>query len=131
MKKLIPHLYFDGNCLEAINFYLHIFKGEIEALDKYKDQPLSVKKELENKILFAHFKFDGGEFYASDLMENDQKDSQPIVLWLEMESKEELGDYLEKLKKPEQNIEIKQTFFGNHHAEIQDQFNVKWNLFCH
>ena len=72
MNKMIPHVYFRGNRLEALNHYLHVFKGEIKSLDKFKDQPLEVSEEYQNKIYFCHFKSYYEGFYAYDYFDKQE-----------------------------------------------------------
>ncbi|MCB0477872.1 MAG: VOC family protein [Crocinitomicaceae bacterium] len=122
MKKLIPHIEFPGNCLEAINHYVHVFKGEIEALDKYKDQPVSVPKDWENKIYFCHFKFEGGEFYASD-----KESASTSSFWVQCESEAEILEIAKKLF-DRKEISITKSVFGESMFRERDSFGIEWNL---
>ncbi len=124
MKKLIPHLYFKGNCLEAINHYVYVFKGEIESFDKYKDQPIEVKEEDQNKIYFCHFLFTGLEIYASDSLEERDTSTH---LWLHFDDEAEMEETAKKLAdKP--SIEISQSAFGEKFIKLTDPFGVEWTL---
>ena len=124
MNKMIPHVYFKGNCLEAMNHYLHVFKGEVENLDKFKDQPIDVSEEHHNKIYFCHFKSDYGEFYASDSI--DEMESRQDF-WIHFDQLEELEQVALKLAKQEK-LDFKQTVFGEHFVKFADPFGVHWTL---
>lgn len=124
MKKLIPHVYFSGNCLEAINHYLHVFKGEVEILDKYKDQPIEVAEEDQNKIYFCHFKFEGGEFYASDHLETSL--NCKTHFWLEFDTEDEFCSIQKKLFS--KNTEATKSVFGEQQIKAIDDFGIEWTL---
>jgi uncharacterized glyoxalase superfamily protein PhnB len=42
--KLIPYLFFDGTCAEAIAFYAEVFGGTVE----------SISEEQKNRVMHAH-----------------------------------------------------------------------------
>jgi PhnB protein len=49
MATTTPYLHFNGNCLEAFNFYKTIFGGEFDNLMRYSDVPGTTDKS--DKIL--------------------------------------------------------------------------------
>ena len=122
MNKLIPHIYFNGNCLEAINHYLHVFKGEIESLDKYKDQPIEIEKELENKIYFSHIIFDQIEFYASDNLNEKITNS---TFWLYFDDLDEMKLIAQKLSK-DPKLTIEKSVFGEAVLKFADPYGIHW-----
>jgi two-component system sensor histidine kinase QseC len=68
MQKIIPSLWFDKNCEEAITFYTSLFKNsKIVSTKRYPDGPLpDFMKGMEGKILTAIFELDGQRFMALD-----------------------------------------------------------------
>lgn len=124
MNKLIPHLLFDGNCIEAINFYLDTFNGEIEILDKYKDQPVEVDEKFAKLILHGQLDFSFGSFCVSDSIEGQPANK---IIWLNTESKEEMDKYVRLLSEGQQ-AESNQTVHGDYFAEIKDRFNITWKI---
>ena len=127
MLKLIPHLFFNGNCIEALNFYLNIFNGEIELLDKYKDQPELTDDQIANQVMLAHMKFKNGEFYASDWINSSKPPKQ--IIWIQFDSVKELNTLLYKLNK-NKTTEVQQTVFGDLSYEITDPYSITWKLYC-
>lgn len=124
MNKLIPHLLFDGNCIEAINFYLDTFNGEIEILDKYKDQPVEVDEKFAKLILHGQLDFSFGSLCVSDSIEGQPANQ---IIWLNTESKEEMDKYVRLLSEGKQ-AESNQTVHGDYFAEIKDRFNITWKI---
>jgi len=130
MTQLKPHLFFNGQCLEAINFYMDIFKGEIETFEKYKDGPIQVNKADENKIMFAEFSFPGGSFFASDDLNDTSKINSNIVLTIQMKNEEELPILFDKLAKNGSILTAATpSFLGETTAEVIDQFGIRWRLY--
>ena len=124
MNKLIPHLYFDGNCIEAINFYLDIFNGEIEILDKFKDQPLEVDEKISNLIMHGQLDFNFGSVCVSDSIQNQPKKQ---LIWLNLDNKEEMDQYVNLISEGAM-VESNQTIHGDYSAEITDRFNITWKF---
>ena len=62
------YLSFDGNCEEAITYYLDIFDGKLEILMRYSEGPPEFSKPgIENKIMHATITFGGNcQIKASD-----------------------------------------------------------------
>src|SRR6266850_1269226 len=67
-QKIVPCLWFDTNCEEAINFYTSIFKNSrIVSIKRYPNGPLEEPmKGMEGKILTAIFELEGQRFMALD-----------------------------------------------------------------
>lgn len=64
--KLTPYLTFNGNCEEALNFYVDVFGGEIKELKRFEGSPVQGMSNDPNKIMHARFVADGVYFMASD-----------------------------------------------------------------
>ena len=71
MTNFSPYLLFDGNCAEAMEFYKSVFDGEI-MLTKVSDSTVKdqMSKEIQDKIIYAHFKSEAMEFSGSTSNEN-------------------------------------------------------------
>ncbi len=67
-QKIVPCLWFDKNCEEAINFYTSIFKdSKINMIQKYPDNVEDEHmKGMEGKILTAIFELNSQQFMALD-----------------------------------------------------------------
>src|ERR1700677_2916769 len=68
--KLSPHLSFNGQCEEAINFYQRCFGGKIQSMLTYGNAPMSdrVPQEWRGKILHAALAVGQSIFYAADTL---------------------------------------------------------------
>ncbi len=75
MQKIVPSLWFDKECEEAINFYIATFNeaphskhnAKIVTLQRYPDdQQVGPLKDMEGKVLTVIFELDGQRFMALD-----------------------------------------------------------------
>ena len=75
MQKIVPCLWFDKECEEAIKFYISIFNSaphsaknsKIVSIERYPEDPLDIPvKGMEGKILTAIFELNGQRFMALD-----------------------------------------------------------------
>ena len=68
MEALVPYLFFDGNCKEALEFYKDCFGGEIANLQTFGEGPMDVPAEYKDKIMHAELTSGGVHFMVSDGM---------------------------------------------------------------
>ncbi|RZJ74070.1 MAG: VOC family protein [Flavobacterium sp.] len=65
--QLSPYLYFNGNCQEAVDFYVKVFDGKIDMIQKYGNAPDggpdAASKDL---IMHASISIDGTKIMFSD-----------------------------------------------------------------
>jgi predicted 3-demethylubiquinone-9 3-methyltransferase (glyoxalase superfamily) len=76
MQKIIPSLWFDKQCEEAINFYVSVFssapgknaESKIVSIHRYPDTPMPglPMDGLQGKVLTAIFELEGQRFMALD-----------------------------------------------------------------
>ena len=75
MQKIVPCLWFDKECEEAVKFYISIFNfaphsaknSKIVSIERYPEEPLDIPvKGMEGKILTAIFELNGQRFMALD-----------------------------------------------------------------
>lgn len=75
MQKIIPCLWFDKECEDAIKFYISIFNSapysaknsKIISIQRYPKEPLDIPvKGMEGKVLTAIFELSGQRFMALD-----------------------------------------------------------------
>jgi predicted 3-demethylubiquinone-9 3-methyltransferase (glyoxalase superfamily) len=93
MQKIVPSLWFDKNCEEALNFYTSLFKNsKIVSIKRYPDGQLpDFMKGMEGKIITAIFELEGQRFMALDggpLF----KPNEAVSLYVECKDQEEV-DY--------------------------------------
>ena len=66
--QLQPYLYFSGECEEALAFYLPIFNGRLESVNRFAGSPLEAQAPPDwgQKIMHATFMSEGVVFFAAD-----------------------------------------------------------------
>ena len=103
--KIVPSLWFDRNCEEAVNAYIDIFNGspvkKVESkITMIKRYPSGITEGplagMDGKILTVIFELEGQRFLALDggpLF----KPTEALSLYIECESQEEIDHFWEKL----------------------------------
>lgn len=125
--KLKCHLNFNGNCLEAMNFYKEIFNGDL-SIRTYEGTPLE-SEELNGKVLFANLKFNSNEISASDLVDEELQTGNAYSVLIETNSDEEALNYYEKLSEEGKVIMAYDiSFWGSKFAIIKDKFDINWMI---
>lgn len=136
--KVNTHLNFNGNTEEAFNFYKLVFGGDFLELQRFKDAPKEIqknipKKEL-NKILRISLKI--GKNYILSGTEAPESMGFKLIegnnqyISLEVKSKKEAEELYTKLSKngvieiPLQDMH----FWGSYHATFKDKFNIGWMI---
>ncbi len=120
MQKIVPCLWFDNNCEEAINFYMSVFKNsKIISIDRYPEGytegPLA---GMDGKILTAIFELDGVRFMALDggpLF----KFTEATSFYFECQTQEEVDYYFEKLSAVPESAQC---------GWLKDKFGVSWQI---
>jgi predicted 3-demethylubiquinone-9 3-methyltransferase (glyoxalase superfamily) len=125
--KIIPCLWFDENCEEAVNYYVDTFNGsphkagksgivKIQRYEKGIKAPGADK--MEGKILTAIFDLDGVRFMALD-GGPVFKPSEAVSFQIECEDQQEVNYFQEKLSAvPEANI----------CGWVKDKFGYSWQI---
>lgn len=126
---LTPYLLFDGNCLEAMNFYRSCFGGDLTAT-KVKDSPLSgaLPSFQQEKIINARLKSSRIEISASDWMIPDRPPVRgtTVCLYLSQGTVQELRTLFGNLSAgAEVTDPLKEMPFGLYGA-LNDRFGVRW-----
>lgn len=129
MTRLTPYLLFDGNCLEAMQFYKTCFGGELSAT-KVKDSPAKDQMPLpfQDRILNAHLKQDNIEISASDWLRPDRArvHGNSVCLYLSGGTYQEMTVLFQKLSEGADVTDpLKQMSFGTYGA-LNDRFGVRW-----
>jgi PhnB protein len=129
MTTLTPYLLFDGNCLQAMEFYKSCLGGEL-TFTKVKDSP--VKDQMPpvqlNKTLNARLKSGNLEISGSDWLRLDQPPvrGNTVCLYLSGGTFQELKALFEKLSAEAAVTDpLKEMFFGVYGA-LNDKFGVRW-----
>jgi PhnB protein len=132
MKNLVPHITFNGDCEQAVNFYKNALGGEIEFIMTYKGSPMEeqVPEDYGLKIMHSTFAADGIRFMAADSMPGHEVPGESnIDLSIDFDSKEEQAEAFRKLSEGGQVLmPLQDVFWGSHFGMVQDRFGIKWML---
>ena len=140
MIKINPYLNFNGNCLEAFEFYKSVFGGEFPYLSRYKDMPADpdhpLPKEFEDRIMHMSLIIEPGNvLMGADVVEIfGQKPAAfngNVELMVNAANKAELDAIWAKLSEGATvNMPPEEAFWGDYFGALTDKFGVKWMLIC-
>lgn len=123
MQSLIPYLVFPGNCKEAIAFYATTLGGEITSLLTFKESPMDVPTESEDRIFNAELQAGKIKIKASDDMPGyDVKVGTNVSLYAVFLDKESKEDAFSKLSEDGKVLFPIDDNFGM----LKDKYNVQW-----
>ncbi len=136
MQKIVPSLWFDKNCEEAINFYISVFpKSKITHRQYYPEGSTEPHMQgMEGKILTGIFELDGYKFMALD--GGPIFKLNPAISFIlnfdpsqKENAKEKLTALWEKLS-PGGTIRmpLQEYPFSKLYGWTEDKFGVNWQL---
>jgi len=132
-----PYLNFNGNCMEAFEFYKSVFGGEFSYIGRYKDMPTEDGKPMpdELKDLIMHIGLpmgNGTVLCGSDVSEAFGQKAViggNIDLMIELPSKEEVDQLWVKLAEGATvTMPLEIAFWGDYFGSLTDKFGTKWML---
>jgi predicted 3-demethylubiquinone-9 3-methyltransferase (glyoxalase superfamily) len=142
-QKIIPTLWFDKECEEAMNFYVSSFSGVsggdkdsgIISIRRYeKGMETPGIEDMEGKVLTGIFQLEGYRFMALDGGPVFKiNPSVSFILNFDPSRDKNAGKNLDSLWNrllPGGNVlmELKQYQFSEHYGWIQDKFGVSWQM---
>lgn len=97
MQKITPHLWFDNQAEEAMNFYVSVFKNsKVGSISRYGEAGTEVTGKPKGTVMTATFELEGQEFMA--LNGGPQfKFTEAISFLVNCETQEEIDEMWEKL----------------------------------
>jgi len=127
MQKIVPSLWFDKNCEEAINYYVSVFNGapnkseesKIISLTRYeKGMEAPGAAEMEGKVITAIFELNGQRFMALD-GGPIFKFTEAISFYVECADQTEVDYFWEKLSHVPESEQC---------GWIKDKFGLSWQI---
>ena len=127
MQKIVPSLWFDKECEEAVNFYIDTFNqapsskknSKIVTLQRYPEgQQVGPMKGMEGKVLTAVFELNGQRFMALDggpLF----KFNESVSFYVECEDQEEVDYFWEKLSAVPESEQC---------GWLKDKYGLSWQV---
>ena len=125
--KIIPNLSFNGNCLEALEYYKKIFDGEILQIVTYDEVNYKCSEDEKKKIFSAIMLLGKNTVYFNDKL--NEKIGNNITMIIEFFNEEDLNNISGKLSKEGTiSVEMGETTWGLQYVEIVDKFGIVWGL---
>ena len=125
--KIIPNLSFNGNCLEALEYYKKIFDGEILQIVTYDEVIYKCSEDEKKKIFSAIMLLGKNTVYFNDKL--NEKIGNNITMIIEFFNEEDLNNISGKLSKEGTiSVEMGETTWGSQYVEIVDKFGIVWGL---
>jgi PhnB protein len=128
MIHLSTYLLFDGNCLQAMEFYKSCFGGKL-SLTKVKDSPVSDRMASiqQNKVINARLKSEAIDLSASDWLRPDQTRVQGNTVCLYVSgTTQDLKAIFTKLSEGADVTEPLTPVFHGIYGALNDRFGIRW-----
>lgn len=124
--EIMPYIMFNGNCEEALNFYVKALGGEIKDLMRFEGTPAESMSDDKQKVMHSHFAVNGNLlFMASD--GGRSNDGGMVHLSLNFTSAADIErTYMTLGEGGQQTMPLSDTFWGARFGMLTDRFGVNW-----
>lgn len=129
MQKIIPHLWFDSEAEEAIQFYTSLFPGSTTGkTTRYGKEGFEIHGQPEGKVMIVEFKLGGYEFIglnAGPLF----KFNPSISFFVVCETEEETNKLWENLSDGGSVLmPLDRYDWSGKYGWVQDRYGISWQL---
>ena len=132
--QIVPYLFFDGNCKEAMEFYKSSLGGELH-LTALKDTPVAAQFPPEKGSQMMHAELSNNliALMASDNFDDSKMTTgNQISLMINCSSEAELRGFFDALAKGGKvDQPVRQEFWGDIYGQLTDKFGIQWMLNFH
>lgn len=124
-----PYLIFYGNCEEAMGFYKNALKGDLELIT-YKNSPIDIPDEYNNKILHAILKFGDAVIMATDSMMGPKVfNYNNVHIYISSKDPKEAEQFFNELIIDGKiTMPFKETFWNSKFGALTDKYGVNWMI---
>ncbi|MGZ5280694.1 MAG: VOC family protein [Bacteroidia bacterium] len=133
MNSLNPYLTFNGNCLEAMEYYKDCLGGEL-SVSTFGEMPSDqVREEDKNLVMHAKLSSDGIVLMASDTnsQAGEVNFGSNITLNLNADSLENAEKYFNHLADGGKiTMPFEESFWGAKFGMLTDKYGVHWMVNC-
>lgn len=128
--KVVPYLYFNGNCEDALNFYHSVLGGTKSDIMHYGDQGEGIPAEISNRVMHAELILGDDLFYFSDTtVEGEHQVGSNVQINLNLDTEEEIRKIYAGLSAGATiTMELQDTFWGAIYGALIDKFGVSWSF---
>ena len=127
---IVPYLFFEGRCEEALNFYRDQLGAEIVMMMRYKESPVpcdNLPPDHEQKIMHATLRIGDGEIMASDGMIGPETPFQGFSLSITVPDVSQAQRTFDALADGGTvQMPLTETFFTPSFGMLSDKFGVGW-----
>lgn len=136
MNKIVPSLWFDDNCEEAMEFYAAVFPdSQITQVMRYPENAQDEHLQgMDGKVLHGEFSLNGYDFGALDGGPTFQLNrSISFLVHFDPNQEDQAADKLQALwdaliDDGEAHIELGEHPFSKKYGWLKDKFGVTWQL---
>lgn len=135
MQAIETYLYFNGNCEQALDFYVQCLGGSVPTLMRYEGAPMEkeLPPEWKRRVMHAHFQAEGTGFMAGDVMPGQpapQYGGFAISLFMDdLPRAEKIFNAL--AEGGQVTMPFAPPFWGGHFGMLTDKFGVPWMVSVH
>ena len=131
--QISPHLCFDGQCREAIEWYQDILGGIIGTMLSYGESPMAaqVSPEHHGQILHATLKIGYLELTGVDMLPEQYVKPQGFFVTLSVDDAfEGKRIYSSLAEGGEIRVPFEPTFWSAGFGVLTDRFSIPWEINC-
>jgi len=131
--KLSPHLSFNGQCQEAMEFYQRCFGGKIQSMLTYGNAPMSerVPPEWRGKILHATLAVGQSILYAADAQPGQYQPPKGFSVTIGVPDAAEAERIFRELSEGGAvQMPLQKTFWAIRFGVLVDRFAIPWEVNC-
>jgi len=121
-----PYILFNGNCEEAINFYVKALDGEIKEFHRFEGSPVEHMSEDKQKVMHAIFAAKGIVIMAADGNQNEAVAGM-VHLSINFDQEGEIDKVFNAMSEGARiTMPLEDTFWGARFGMLTDRFGVNW-----
>lgn len=131
--KLSPHLSFNGQCQEAMDFYQRCFGGKIQSMLTYGNAPMSdrVPPQWRGKILHATLAIGQSILYAADTPPEQYQPPKGFHVTIGVQEAAEAERIFRELSEGGTvQMPLQKTFWAIRFGVLVDRFAISWEVNC-
>jgi PhnB protein len=129
--QVVPYLFFDGRCEEAIEFYRRALGAEVSMLSRFKDSPdpAMCAPGSGEKVMHASFQIGSTTIMASDGRCEGHQAFQGFSLSITVPDLAKAERLFAALSEGGQvQMPLTKTFFSPGFGMVADRFGVSWMI---
>ena len=129
--RISPHLCFDGECREAMQFYQTILGGTLQTMLTYGDTPMasSMESRWHDRIVHATLVLEDVELTGVDMMSDSYQRPQGFFVTLTVAGVARGREIFTALAQGgEIKLPFEKTFWSPGFGVLIDRFGVPWEI---